>query len=97
MSCQIYYKNKKLTISVDGMFTNKLWQKINEFQVDWSEITECEVDFSKTIFVDSGGLGCLILLKEKLGYDVNVSITNTNRDVHKIITTTNLDSIFTVV
>jgi ABC-type transporter Mla MlaB component len=97
MSCQISRENNKLIIAMDGMFTHKLWQTIDGFQVNWSEITACEVDFSKTIFVDSGGIGCLMLLKERLGFDAEISLINTNRDVHKIITTANLAEIFTVI
>ncbi|MBF0443997.1 MAG: STAS domain-containing protein [Magnetococcales bacterium] len=96
MSCQISFEDQKLKIIVDGMFTHRVWQAIDGFAVDLAEVKSVEVDFSKTVFVDSGGIGCLMLLKDKVGDDINVSLTNTNRDVHKIITTANLAEIFTV-
>jgi anti-anti-sigma regulatory factor len=89
-------KNQKLKIIVDGMFTHRVWQPIDNFEVDLAEINSVEVDFSKTVFVDSGGIGCLMLLKDKVGENIEISLTNTNRDVHKIITTANLAEIFTV-
>jgi anti-anti-sigma regulatory factor len=97
MPCKINFENQKLKIIVDGMFTHRVWQPIDDFVVDLAEVKSVEVDFSKTVFVDSGGIGCLMLLKDKVGDNIEISLTNTNRDVHKIITTANLAEIFTVV
>jgi HptB-dependent secretion and biofilm anti anti-sigma factor len=96
MSCEIIYKNQTLTISVEGIFSFDAWIEFKNLDIDVQDIKACEVDFSKTSFIDSSGIGSLLILKEKVGPNVEIKLTNTNRDLHKIITTANLANIFTV-
>ena len=96
MSCEITYHDRKLTISVEGIFSYGMWIKFKDLEIDLSDIKECEVDFSKTVYIDSRGIGGLMVLKEKVGDQAKIILTNTNSNIHKIITTAQLTKIFEV-
>jgi anti-anti-sigma regulatory factor len=96
MSCKIIYEKQKLFIAVNGIFSHDTWIKFKDLDIDFQEIKECEVDFSQTVFIDSRGIGGLLVLKEKVGDEVEIILTNTSKGINKIITSVNFDDIFTL-
>lgn len=53
------------------------------------------LDFSKTNYIDSIGLGMLVsLYKESISSDINIRITNANENVRKLFRITALDELF---
>ncbi len=97
MSCEIKFENHQLTITVEGMFSFDTWLQFKELEIDEQDIRECLVDFSRTAVIDSHGIGGLLVLKEKIGDDVEIKLINTSAGINKIIASVNFDDMFTLV
>lgn len=92
--------NDSVVIKITGRFDfsmNDTWRELCEsFQS--KTIHLYQLDLSETSFLDSSGLGMLLLLWFQAGEEQsNISLINPNDEVRKTIIQANLDDKFTLV
>ena len=99
ISSTISDDGKELTISIDGRFDFSCHQEFRQTyeQVGGGRFESYAVDMAETTYLDSSALGMLLLLRDYAGGDLaNISITNCNSDVKKILTISNFEQLFKV-
>jgi anti-anti-sigma factor len=60
------------------------------------EPREVNIDMRDLKFVDSAGLGMLLLLRDRMPQGCRIGLSNSNPQVHKILLLTKLDQLFTI-
>lgn len=88
----------ELIISVDGRFDFSSHQEFRE-SYDRPDVRPQRyiVDLDRATYLDSSALGMLLLLRDHAGGESSqVTITNCNRDVKKILTISNFEQLFTI-
>ena len=88
----------KVTIKIKGRFDFGIHQEFrNAYESAEPKPHNYEVDLRATSYLDSSALGMLLLLRDHAGGDnANVSITNANEEVSKILTISNFEQLFTI-
>jgi len=91
-------KDGKVTISIQGRFDFGIHQDFrNAYERADPKPNSFEVDLRATSYLDSSALGMLLLLRDYAGGDTsNVSITNANDEVSKILKISNFEQLFTI-
>lgn len=89
---------KTLTIAVQGRFD---FSSLQSFRSSYEKVdpkpSKFIIDLKESDYLDSSALGMLLALKDYAGGDsANISITNCNPDVKKILVITKLDELFSV-
>ncbi|MEA1967882.1 MAG: STAS domain-containing protein [Thermodesulfobacteriota bacterium] len=89
---------KKLTLTVSGKMDVTLYKEFNDSYKDKIDlVSKVALDFKDVEYVDSSGLGMLLVLRERSGGDAaDIDIINVNPDVKKILETTNFQYLFNV-
>lgn len=89
---------KTLTIVVQGRFDFSALQSFrNSYEKVDPKPSKFIIDLKESDYLDSSALGMLLALKDYAGGDsANISITNCNPDVKKILVITKLDELFSV-
>ncbi len=86
-----------LTILIQGRFDFSSHQEFRDSYEHDESIKEYLIDMRETTYLDSSALGMLLLLRDFAGGDhANVSITNCNSDVKKILTISNFEQLFAI-
>ncbi len=86
-----------LTIRIQGRFDFSSHQEFRDAYESDESIKEYLIDMRETTYLDSSALGMLLLLRDFAGGDqANVSITNCNSDVKKILTISNFEQLFAI-
>ncbi|MBF0359134.1 MAG: STAS domain-containing protein [Magnetococcales bacterium] len=97
MACKATLDSGKLTIELTGKCSHELWTEPKKLIKSKNhDISACEVNFANASFIDSSGIGSLLALREILGADVEIVLSNTNQVVQEIIKIANIDSMFTL-
>jgi len=96
ISSEISSDGSELKIHIEGRFDLTLLQ---EFRDSYEQLdarpTVCIVNMEKVSYIDSAGLGTLLLLKDYIGGDtLKVKIINCNDDVKHVLTTTSFAKLF---
>lgn len=88
----------KLIISVDGRLDYNLRKQFRDaFTNTSNDVTQFEVDLAKTTYIDSSGLGLLLILKEHadtLGGKVNIN--KPNPEVKELLELSNFTQLFEI-
>lgn len=89
---------KTLTIVVQGRFD---FSALQSFRSSYEKVdpkpSKFIIDLKESDYLDSSALGMLLALKDYAGGDsADISITNCNPDVKKILVITKLDELFSV-
>ncbi|MBF0467390.1 MAG: STAS domain-containing protein [Desulfamplus sp.] len=89
---------KTLTLEVWGKLDITLYKSFNDSYKDKvASVSKVIIDFSEVEYVDSSGLGMLLVLRERCGGDeADIDIVNANTSVRKILETTNFQQLFTI-
>lgn len=95
---EVSQDGKKLRISVAGRFD---FQKHQEFRDSYENVKQkpesFEVDLKDATYLDSSALGMLLLLRDHAGGEhAEITLTNANADVRKILAISNFEQIFVV-
>jgi len=94
---EIQAEQKVLTISVDGTLDAQLFA---EFQLAYKDVPayfRCVIDLSGVDYVDSSGLGLLLILREHFGSDnATVEIRGCSEDVANVLYISNFDVLFSM-
>ena len=88
----------KLTIAIKGRFD---FAKHQEFRDAYEELTPAPacviVDLKDATYLDSSALGMLLLLRDHAGGEnAEITLSNANADVRKILAISNFEQIFDV-
>ena len=89
---------KTLTIAVQGRFD---FSSLQLFRSSYEKVdpkpNKFIIDLKESDYLDSSALGMLLALRDFAGGDnANITITNCNADVKKILIITKLDELFSV-
>ncbi|MBF0573977.1 MAG: STAS domain-containing protein [Desulfamplus sp.] len=89
---------KTLTIKVIGKLDITLYKKFSDSYKDKIDsVSKVLIDFSDVEYIDSSGLGMLLVLRERAGgEDGVVDILNPNPNVKRILETTNFQQLFDI-
>ena len=89
---------KTLTIEIHGKLDITLYKEFSDSYVDnIGSVSRVIVDMGRVEYVDSSGLGMLLVLRERCGGDSSdIDIVNANSNVKKILETTNFQRLFNV-
>lgn len=89
---------KKLTLTVSGKMDVTLYKEFNDSYKDKIDlVSKVVLDFKDVEYVDSSGLGMLLVLRERSGGDAaDIDIINVNPNVKKILETTNFQHLFNI-
>lgn len=89
---------KTLTIEVIGKLDITLYKKFSDSYKDKIEsVSKVIIDFSNVEYIDSSGLGMLLVLRERCGGDEGlIDIVNPNLNVRRILETTNFQQLFNI-
>ena len=87
---------KVLTISVPARLDIIAYKEFGETYKDQlGTISSCVVDMAETEFMDSSGLGMLLMFRERAtAENVDISIANCSSGVKKIFSMANFDKLF---
>lgn len=86
-----------LTIRIQGRFDFSSHQEFRDSYENNDSVKEYLIDMKETTYLDSSALGMLLLLRDFAGGDhANVSISNCNSDVKKILTISNFEQLFVI-
>jgi anti-anti-sigma factor len=97
MGCNATIDSGKLTIILSGKCSHEVWTEPKKLLKARNHgINECEVNFAKASFIDSSGIGSLLALREILGEDVEIVLSNTNKVIQEIIKIAHIERMFTV-
>ncbi|WP_221799274.1 STAS domain-containing protein [Oceanobacter mangrovi] len=89
---------QQLTIQVSGRFDFSAHQAFRDaYENPHSSVRKYVIDLSGTSYLDSSALGMLLLLRDYAGGDnADISITNCNPDVKKILAISNFEQLFVI-
>ncbi|MBF0232006.1 MAG: STAS domain-containing protein [Desulfamplus sp.] len=89
---------KTLTLEVRGKLDITLYKSFSDSYKDKIEsVSKVVIDFNEVEYIDSSGLGMLLVLRERCGGDEGmIDIINTNPNVRKILQTTNFQQLFNI-
>tara|TARA_B100000949_G_scaffold162823_1_gene143530 strand:+ start:253 stop:555 length:303 start_codon:yes stop_codon:yes gene_type:complete len=88
---------QELVIQVDGRFDSSAHQEFRDAYESASQVRKYIVDLGGATYLDSSALGMLLLLRDHAGGDHSeISITNCNDDVRKILAISNFEQLFTI-
>jgi len=89
---------KKLTLTVLGKMDVTLYKEFNDSYKDKiGLVSKVVLNFKDVEYVDSSGLGMLLVLRERSGGDdADIDIINVNPNVKKILETTNFQHLFNI-
>lgn len=98
MPAQLSFTENQAHLTLSGRFT------YDEHEAFHNALTEMQrheprsvtVHLSGVEFMDSAGLGMLLLLRDRMPQTTGISLSNTQESVRKILQLTKLDSIFTL-
>lgn len=97
MNCEVAYSDERLIVYLYQWCSSDPWRGVEDFLSDGTAtVSECEVNFSRTNFIDDRGLRGLMALKEKLGRDVPITLTNTSYPVRAVLSAAQLGRMFTI-
>ncbi len=86
---------KKYIIFIHGVFDYRCTQDFRRMYEDWEPKPEqIEVDMGKMEFVDSTGLGLLMMLRKHANLNNDIILTNINPDILKILKVSQFDALF---
>ncbi len=91
-------QDKHAHIKLSGRFTyneHESFQNSLEALLE-RELTEVTIDLSSLKFIDSAGLGMLLLMRDKIPAHTHISLSGAQEQVRKILTLTHLDQVFTL-
>lgn len=89
---------RSVRILIDGRFD---FSQLQSFRSAYEQIEnkpdEYVIDFKSSDYIDSSALGMLLALRDHAGGDNSkIIITNCSPDIHKILTITKLDELFSI-
>lgn len=90
---------EELLIAVQGRFDFSVHQDFRRAYEEAPGMPQryC-VDLARTTYLDSSALGMLLLLRDHAGGDAaNISIANSNEEIHKVLTISNFDQLFKLI
>lgn len=95
ITCQTGENGNEVMINVTGRFDFNDHQTFRETYRKCEKGTKFILNLDGADYMDSSALGMLLLLREHAGGDdADVSITNYNQDVEKILTISNFQKLF---
>lgn len=89
-----------LVIKVDGHFgfaIHKEFRSAYEEAADKYPPRRYVIDLKLTDYMDSSGLGMLLVMRERVGEGVEISLVNSNSEIRSILDISNFHKIFNVV
>ena len=88
----------ELTIRVSGRFDFSAHQAFRDaYESQGRSVGSYVIDLRDTSYLDSSALGMLLLLRDHAGGDkAQVSITNCNQDVRKILKISSFEQLFRI-
>lgn len=89
---------KTLTVKVSGRFDISLHRAFSDSYKDKiGSISNVIMDMADVEYIDSSGLGMMLVLRERIGGDdARIDIINVSPGVEKILKTTNYDRLFNI-
>lgn len=99
MELAIHNNGNSVTVKLSGQFTftdNQKFKHILEL-VDTPELRSLGLDFAGVTFIDSAGLGMLLLLRDRCqDKHISVSIHSPHGQVHKVLMISKFDQLFSI-
>ncbi|MDB2414568.1 STAS domain-containing protein [Rickettsiales bacterium] len=88
-----------LKLSLKGEFTFADHSKFKEVieNVDSGDVSELEINLSELTFIDSAGLGLLLLLKDKTGDNFSMSLSYPDGQVKKMFEVSRFYELFNII
>jgi anti-sigma B factor antagonist len=99
MSFEIGRRDDQVVIGVDGQLVARNRQVLKQHVLDLLDRGERRflIDFSKTGYIDSAGLGVLVSLQKRVReLDGRLRLTHLNDDLRTLFELTRFDSIFEI-
>ncbi len=98
VTSQLAEDGKTLTMKISGRFDVSSY---DEFSASYHKVEGQDIsyviDMSETDYVDSSALGMMLLLRERAGGEnANISISNANSEIKKILAVANFHHMFKV-
>lgn len=94
MSITSRVDNKTLHIKVNGALTVDIFNQFEEAYAQ-KEVGQIIIDLSQCQHIDSGGLGMLLQMRERLGQDANkITLKNMSDDIQKIFEVVKFKQLF---
>ncbi len=90
---------ENLTIAAPKRCTYESWKKSKLLWLsqDYSNVKECSIDFSRTVYIDSSGIGALLTLKELLQDGTEIVCVKMNDRVRSVFDIINISKLFTII
>ncbi len=91
--------NTEIVIQTPNRCTYETWKKSKQSWMtrDYSKVKQCTVDFSRTTFIDSSGVGALLILRELLVGETTIIFINMSDDVRNVLDIVKLSKIVTFI
>ena len=97
MSVLSRINNDVLEIRVSGRIDSSMYKSFTEISNQGTGLKDAVIDMQEAEYIDSSGLGMLLLLREKMGGEsASISITNANETIKKIMKIANFQTMFTI-
>ncbi len=98
VAAEVSANGEELVIRVTGRFDFSAHQQFRDaYELLSEQPRRYRVDLQETSYLDSSALGMLLLLRDHAGGDnAEVTLTNCNPDVRKILTISNFEQLFTI-
>ena len=99
MDFAIHNNNSNVRIVIRGQFTftdNQKFKSILEI-IDQEGLHSLDLDFSEVSFIDSAGLGMLLLLRDRCqNKHITISINSAHGQVEKVFLISKFDQLFSM-
>lgn len=99
MELSIHNLANTITVKISGQFTftdNQKFKHILELS-STAELRSMVLDFSEVTFIDSAGLGMLLLLRDKCqDKHISIAILSPHGQVEKVLMTSKFDQLFSI-
>jgi anti-anti-sigma factor len=100
MQAQIEIAEGKATIGLNGRFdfgAHRAFREIYAAALESAQVRELEVDLAEVDYLDSSGLGMLLMLREKAqAANKTVSLRNCRGAVRQVLDIANFAKLFTI-
>lgn len=96
MPATLHMIDKQATLKLSGRFTYDEHEQFHAAleSLDGKEMRNITIDLREVEFIDSAGLGMLLLLRDRMAATTAISLNGAQEQVRKILQLTRLDTVF---
>lgn len=99
MDCVVKRQDNALKVTMKGKCTFSDYTHFKGIveQMETLPITQIDLDLGQLEYIDSSGLGMLLMINEKSGGKVSISLSHAQGQVKKMLDVARLGNVFTIV